>query len=149
VTEGLATLSGARARLVDLGEPHEVVDTDVAIAEAHLLAGRPDLALSTIERALSEAAAMRAATLLPSAHRVHAAALLVRGAIAEASAAVAEGLRHSDAPGVGLERGFLLAIAARIAHDNGDPDVDRLEQDAAAALESLGVVRLPVAQMTE
>ena len=145
VAEGLKTLSAARARLVDLGEPHEVVDTDVAMAEAHLLASRPDLALSTIERALAEAAAMQAATLLPSAHRVHAAALLVRGAKADASAAIAEGLRRSDAPGVGLERGFLLALAARIARDKGDPDVDRLEHDAAAALESLGVIRLPSA----
>jgi class 3 adenylate cyclase/tetratricopeptide (TPR) repeat protein len=149
VAEGLALLGTARARLVDLGEPHEVVDTDVAIAEAHLLANRPDVAVSTAEQALTDAASQRAATLLPSAHRVHAAALLARGAVAQASAAVAEGLRRSDAPGIGLERAFLLALAARIARANGDSDVDRLEQDAAAALESLGVVRLPTAGATD
>jgi hypothetical protein len=52
------------------------VDADIASAEAHLLAGRPKQALALIERALSEAASIQAATLLPSAYRVQAAARL-------------------------------------------------------------------------
>jgi hypothetical protein len=130
--------------LVDLGEPHEVVDTDVAAAEAHLLADRPERALTLIEVALTEAKSLRAATLLPSAHRVHATTLFVSGVLAPARTALAEGLRYSSSPDVGLERGLLMAVAARIAHHDQDPDADRLEQEAAAALQSLGVVRVPL-----
>ncbi len=144
VGEGLELLGRARALLVDLGEPHEVVDTDVAAAEAHLLADRPERALTLIEVALTEAKSLRAATLLPSAHRVHATTLFVSGVLAPARTALAEGLRYSSSPDVGLERGLLMAVAARIAHHDQDPDADRLEQEAAAALQSLGVVRVPL-----
>jgi class 3 adenylate cyclase/tetratricopeptide (TPR) repeat protein len=147
VDEGLELLGWARARLVDLGEPHEVVDADVAAAEAHLLAGRPQRALTLIETALTEAASLRAATLLPSAHRVHAAALFASGVVVPARTALAEGLRYSSSPDVGHERGFLLAVAARIARHDQDPDADRLEQEASAALQSLGVVRVPLPEI--
>jgi tetratricopeptide (TPR) repeat protein len=149
VDEGLELLGWARARLVDLGEPHEVVDADVAAAEAHLLAGRPARALTLIETALTEAASLRAATLLPSAHRVHAAALFASGVVVPARAALADGLRYSSSPDVGHERGFLLAVAARIARHDQDPDADRLEQEASAALQSLGVVRVPLPEVAE
>jgi class 3 adenylate cyclase/tetratricopeptide (TPR) repeat protein len=142
--EGLALLVRARTRLIDLGEPHEVVDTEIAIAEAHALAGRHQQALAMIEHALKQAAALRTATLLPSAHRVHAAALFAGGALEPARAALAEGLRHSDEPGLGHERGFLLAIAARIARLDSDPDAERLDNEASAALHSLGVVQAPL-----
>ena len=42
------------------------MDADIATAEAHLVAGRADKALTLIERALNEAASLKAATLLPS-----------------------------------------------------------------------------------
>jgi predicted ATPase/class 3 adenylate cyclase len=147
IDEGLALLGEARKRFVLLGEPHEVVDTDVAAAEAHFLAGRPQQALTLIEGALTRATALRAATLLPSAHRVHAAALFASGALASARTAVAAGLRHGSSPDVGHERGFLLAVAARIAREDQNPDADRLEQDARAALQSLGVVGLPLPEV--
>ena len=76
VPAGLAFLDQARAQLVRLREPQEVVDADIASAEAYLLAGQPEKALTVIETALAEAASLRAATLLPSARRVQAAALL-------------------------------------------------------------------------
>jgi tetratricopeptide (TPR) repeat protein len=148
VEEALMLLGQARARLVDLGEPHEVVDADVAAAEAHLLAGRPQQALNLITQALTEAASLRAATLLPSAHRVHAAAVFACGVLGSARTALAEGLRFSSSPDVGHERGFLLAVAARIARHENDPGADRLEQEAGAALESLGVVRVPLPEDT-
>ena len=144
VDEGLELLGIARARLLDLGEPHEVVDTDVAAAEAHLLAGRPKQALALIETALSEAKSLQAATLLPSAHRVHAAALFASGVLAPARSTLAEGLRYSSSPDVGHERAFLLAVAARIAQHDQDADASRLEQEARTALQSLGVVRVPL-----
>ena len=147
IDEGLELLSQARTRLVDLGEPHEVVDADIAAAEAHLLAGRTQQALAMIEQALSEAASLRAITLLPAAHRVQAGALFASGFSAPARTAVAEGLRHSSSPDVGHGRGFLLAVAAHIARHDNDPDAAELEEEARAALEALGVVGGPLPEL--
>jgi len=144
VPAGLRLLEESRAQLAKLGEPHEVVDADIASAEAHLLAGSPDLALALIKRALPDAISIRAATLLPSAYRVRAAALLATGDVAQAQTALAEGLRRSSSPDVAHERGFLLAVAARIAVLRQDPGAAQMEQEANAALGSLGVVRVPL-----
>jgi class 3 adenylate cyclase/tetratricopeptide (TPR) repeat protein len=144
VPAGLRLLEESRAQLVKLREPHEVVDADIASAEAHLLAGSPDMAIALIERALLDAASIHAATLLPSAYRVQAAALLATGEVAQAQTALAEGLRQSSSPDLAHERGFLLAVAARIAVLRQDPGAAQLEQEAHAALGSLGVVRVPL-----
>jgi predicted ATPase/class 3 adenylate cyclase len=144
VAAGLRLLQESRAQLAKLREPHEVVDADIASAEAHLLAGSPDTALALIDRALLDAASIHAATLLPSAYRVRAAALLATGDVAQARTALAEGLRQSSSPDVAHERGFLLAVAARIAVLRQDPGAAQLEQEANAALSSLGVVRVPL-----
>ena len=144
VAAGLILLEEARTELTKLREPQEVVDADIASAEAHLLAGRPGQALVLIEGALTEAASIHAATLLPSAYRVQAAAMFARGEVAQARKALAEGLRHSSSPDVAHERGFLLALAARIAEQDDDPDADRLAAQAREALELLGVVRTPL-----
>jgi ATP/maltotriose-dependent transcriptional regulator MalT len=148
VAAGLILLEEARTELIRLREPQEVVDADIASAEAHLLAGRPEQALVLIEGAVTEAAAIHAATLLPSAYRVQAAALFARGAVAEARVALAEGLRQSSSPEVAHERGFLLAVAARIARQDNDPDAHRLADEAHEALELLGVVRVPLPELS-
>jgi tetratricopeptide (TPR) repeat protein len=144
VAAGLILLEEARTELTRLREPQEVVDADIAIAEAHLLAGRPEQALALIEGALREAASIRAAALLPSAYRVQAAALFARGEVTQARTALSEGLRQSSSPDVAHERGFLLALAARIARRSHDPDADQLAEQAHQALELLGVVRAPL-----
>jgi tetratricopeptide (TPR) repeat protein len=144
VAAGLRLLQDARAQLAKLREPQEVVDADIAAAEGHLLAGSPDMALVIIERALAEASSIQAATLLPSAYRVQAAALLATGKIAQARTALAEGLRQSSSPDVAYERGFLLAVAARIAVLRQEPGAAKLEQETGEALRSLGVVRIPL-----
>jgi class 3 adenylate cyclase/tetratricopeptide (TPR) repeat protein len=144
VAAGLILLEEARSQLTRLREPHEVVDADIAAAEAHLLAGRPEQALALIEGAVTEAASIHAATLLPSAYRVQAAALLGMGELARARTALAAGLRQSSSPDVAHERGFLLAVAARIALHDQDPAAAQLEQDASGTLRSLGVVRVPL-----
>ena len=148
IQAGLMLLEQARASLVQLREPHEVVDADIASAEAHLLAGRPEDALSLIERALAEAASLHAATLLPSAHRVQAAALFALGAVEQARATLEEGLRQSSSPDVAHERGFLLAVAARLARYEANPDADRLDEQAREALEMLGVARVPLPELS-
>jgi tetratricopeptide (TPR) repeat protein len=144
VEAGLVLLDQARAQLTKLGEPQEVLETDIATAEAHLLDDRPEQALRLIQKALSAAYSLRAATLLPAAHRVQAAALFASGALAEARSAVGDGLEHSSSPDVAHERGFLLAIGARVARAQHDPDADRLAEEARSALQSLGVVRVPL-----
>jgi tetratricopeptide (TPR) repeat protein len=148
VAAGLILLEEARAELTRLREPQEVVDADIASAEAHLLAGRPKQALVLIEGAVTEAASIHAATLLPSAYRVQAAALLAMGEVARARAALAQGLRQSSSPEVAHERGFLLAVAARIARQNDDPDAELLAEQAREALELLGVVRVPLPELS-
>ncbi len=148
VPAGLRLLEAARAQLAKLREPREVVDVDIASAEAHLLAGSPNTALELIERALLDADSIHAVTLLPSAYRVQAAALLATGDVAQAQMALAEGLRRSSSPEVAHEQGFLLAVAARIAVLRQDPGATQLEQEAKAALESLGVVQVPLPQST-
>jgi tetratricopeptide (TPR) repeat protein len=149
VPAGLILLDEARTQLTKLREPHEVVDADIASAEAHLLAGRPERALALIEGALAEAASIHAATLLPPAYRVQAAALFATGEVAQARTALAEGLRQTSSPGVAHERGFLLAVAARIAVLRQDPGAAQLEQEASTALRSLGVVRVPLPRFAE
>jgi hypothetical protein len=64
--------------------------------------------------------------------------------MAQARTALAEGLRQSSSPDVAHERGFLLAVAARVARRENEPDADRLANQAREALESLGVVRVPL-----
>jgi class 3 adenylate cyclase/tetratricopeptide (TPR) repeat protein len=147
VSAGLTLLEEARTQLTRLREPHEVVDADIASAEAHLLAGRPKQALALIEGALAEAASIQAATLLPSAYRVQAAALLASGEVMQAQAALAEGLRQSSSPDVAHERGFLLAVAARIAVLRQDPGAAQLKREASEALGSLGVQRVPLPEI--
>jgi class 3 adenylate cyclase/tetratricopeptide (TPR) repeat protein len=148
VAAGLILLEEARTELTRLREPQEVVDADIASAEAHLLADRPEQALVLIEGAVTEAAAIRAATLLPSAYRVQAAALFAMGQVAQARAALAEGLRRTSSPEVAHERGFLLAVAARIARQDNDPDAELLAEQAREALELLGVVRVPLPELS-
>jgi class 3 adenylate cyclase/tetratricopeptide (TPR) repeat protein len=148
VAAGLILLEEARTELTRLREPQAVVDADIASAEAHLLAGRPEQALVLIEEAATEAASISAATLLPSAYRVQAAVLLATGDIAQARTALAKGLRQSASPDAAHERGFLLAVAARIARQDNDPDADRLAEQAREALELLGVVRVPLPELS-
>jgi tetratricopeptide (TPR) repeat protein len=144
IARGLILLEEARTEFSRLREPQEVVDTDIASAEAHLLGGRPERALALVERALTEAASIHAATLLPSAYRVQAAALFAMGDLRKAQRALTEGLRQSSSPEVAHERGFLLAVAARMAGHAEGSEAAQLEQEADDALQSLGVVRVPL-----
>jgi class 3 adenylate cyclase/tetratricopeptide (TPR) repeat protein len=144
VDEGMALLTEARARFVELGERHELVDCDVATAEAHLLAGRPQQASDLVAQALAVAAELGAATLLPSAHRVRAAALLARDDVVGARESLTAGLRLSESPDVGHERAYLLSVAARLERREAEIAADRLDAEVAATLDGLGVVSVPL-----
>ena len=96
VQTGLILLQEARAQLAKLREPQEVVDADIASAEAHLLGGSPETALTLIgERCLTPPPST---LLLPSAYRVQAAALLAMGEVVQAQTALAEGFSKARHP---------------------------------------------------
>lgn len=136
--EGGPLLDEARALFHSLHEPHEVCDTDIAVAEGHLLAGRSTEALVATQSALATVTALKAATLLPSALRVRASAQAVLGDVSGAWASLREGLAVSAAPDLAHERGFLLAVQAHLEQ------VDLADHEASAALERLGVLRAPL-----
>ena len=119
---GMGLLTAARDVFADLGEPHEVTDTDIALAEAHLMAGRPEAALEAVASAVEAARAIGAVTLLPSAYRVSAAALLELGDLPGARRSLDEGLRLGSSPDLAHERGFLLVVAARLAELAGSAE---------------------------
>jgi class 3 adenylate cyclase/tetratricopeptide (TPR) repeat protein len=136
--EGVRLLAAARALFHALHEPHEVCETDIAVAEGHLLAGRSAEALAATQSVLTTITALRAATLVPSALRVRASAQAVLGDAAGAWASLEEGLAASAAPDLAHERGFLLAVRAHLE------SVDLADHEASAALERLGVLQAPL-----
>ena len=134
---GLSRLASARSLLTALHEPHEVCDTDIAVAEAHVLAGRPAEGLAVVDRAIQEASRLGAATLLPSALRVRASAQVELGDLEGAAESLDRGLAAAAQPELAHEYGFLLAVAARL----GRPGA---AEQAAAALQRLGAVVAPL-----
>jgi tetratricopeptide (TPR) repeat protein len=136
--EGGRLLDEARALFHSLHEPHEVCETDIAVAEGHLLAGRSAEALAATQSVLATITALKAATLLPSALRVRASAQAVLGDVTGAWTSLREGLAVSAAPDLAHERGFLLAVQAHLE------SVDLADHEASAALERLGVLRAPL-----
>ncbi len=136
--EGEVLLAEARALFYALHEPHEICETDIAIAEGHLLAGRSAEALGATQTALATITGLRAATLLPSALRVRASAQAELGDLPGAWASLREGLAASAAPDLAHERGFLLAVQAHLE------SVELADHEASAALDRLGVLRPPL-----
>jgi hypothetical protein len=61
---------------------------------------------------------------------------------------LASQIDQSSSPDAAHERGFLLAVAALIARPGNDPDADRLAEQARKALELLGVVRVPLSELS-
>jgi tetratricopeptide (TPR) repeat protein len=150
--EARALLTSARELFDALHEPHEACETDIALAEAEVIAGRPREALDLVDSALQTADRLGAATLLPAALRVRASALVELGDLRAAGDAVQQGLAASESPDLAHERGFLLAVDARrlaLAHGNdGNGAADGATTGPAArageALARLGVVVAPL-----
>jgi tetratricopeptide (TPR) repeat protein len=142
--EALSLLSQARDDLTELGEPHEAVDAEAAIAESLLVEGRAHEALVLADQALARARTLGASTLLPTLARVRGLALLDHGDVVEAVAALDSGLEASAEPDARHEQAFLLAARAAAARRAGDPAAADYEQRSSELLTFLGVVRLPV-----
>ncbi len=141
---GLEYFADARARFLELGEPHEIVDTDAAIAECHLLQGQWQRARETADDALARATSLGAAQIMPTLRRIRGIAMLQAGQVDDANKELTEGLRQSDSPDVAHERGFLLAALADAARVRDDPSADQLAAQADHQLAGLGVVARPV-----
>ncbi len=142
--DGMARFAEARRRFMELGEPHEVVDTDAAIAECLLLHGDWNQAHETATDALARATSLGAAQIVPTLRRIRGVALMQAGQVDDAHDELTEGLRHSEAPDVAHERGFLLAALADVARLRGDPSADQLAADGELVLAGLGVVTRPM-----
>jgi hypothetical protein len=70
----------------------------------------------------------------------------VLGDVPGAWASLREGLAASAAPDLAHERGFLMAVRARLVSVDlaGHESVELADHEASAALDRLGVVRAPL-----
>jgi class 3 adenylate cyclase/tetratricopeptide (TPR) repeat protein len=141
--EGLARFEEARARFTELGEPQELIDTDVARAECLQLQGTWQEALDLAADTLERASAVGAQTLLPTIHRIRGFALIEAGRLDEARGELETGLAMSDAPSSRHERGFVLLGLAEVAAQQGDPGAADTARESAQVLAALGVVATP------
>jgi len=137
VDEGTELLREARARLVELGDPSEVLETDAALAWTALEAGQAERAAGLAAEAAERAESLDLIQLLPWLLRLHAAALadLGRGAAALELLQRARQLAESQSR---VELGLVLAELSRVCRDLG-----RTEEAAAYA----SAAEAPLAQL--
>jgi tetratricopeptide (TPR) repeat protein len=131
VEEAVALVRDARTRFEELGEPEEVVNSDLVLAEVLQDAGRSHEAgeiLAGVD------AGHRSATHQRLVGRQHAHA----GRVDAARSAFAAGLELAEHGEDRLEQALVLAELARLAHYQGT-DADLIGRRAEQALASLGV----------
>lgn len=138
--EGTDLIRRARARLVELGEPAEVLETDAALAWTALEAGSPDHAATLAAEAARRAESGDVVQLLPWLWRLHAAALADLGQPSAALEILQRALdvakTHSR-----VELGFVLAELSRICRRLGSTEqADQYATAAEAAFAHLGFV---------
>jgi tetratricopeptide (TPR) repeat protein len=123
------------------GYRSRVFETRVRIAEAHMLAGEPDVALAQAAVALQMATELGGVPeRLPLLHRVRAFALVARGQVDEAAAALDDSLGAARARLAHDE--VALTLDARVKLDRllgEEPDPAAVEQ-SRSILEQLGVL---------
>jgi class 3 adenylate cyclase/tetratricopeptide (TPR) repeat protein len=133
VPGGVALIEQARQGIVAIDEQEELPATDLALAEARLIAGDPEGCL-----VLSEQAPAADDVVLPAWHRVRGYALLTLGQPDAAEAELRAGLAAAEAQdnryAGALNQLGLGAVLREPA----------LADAARAVLDELGVVRLPV-----
>jgi class 3 adenylate cyclase/tetratricopeptide (TPR) repeat protein len=138
--DGLALLATARARLDDLGEAAEVLETDAATALALLLRGDPGAAVDLATAAAARADALDAGHLLPWLLRLQGAGLADLGLLDEANAVLERALGLADSQSR-VELGFVLDELVRVAEARGDEVVaGRYRAEREAAFDLLGFV---------
>ena len=133
VPGGVALIEEARQGIVAIDEPEELPATDLALAEASLIAGDPEgcLGLSAEPPSADDA-------VLPAWHRVRGYALLALGRSEAAEVELRAGVAAAEAQDnryAGALNQLGLAVVL------GDPG---LADEARSVLEELGVARLPV-----
>ncbi len=141
--EGGEMMRRARARLEELGEPAEVVETDAAIAWTQLEHGDAADAARVAASAASRAEELDAGWLLAWLLRLQGAALSDMGNTDEARALLGRALDLADRH-CRIERGFVLAELARLSGRSGSgAETVFLAQRAEAAFDELGFVGSP------
>ena len=133
----------ATARLTKLGESQEVVDVEVAVAEAYVLAGDGPAALASADEVLARADE-GSATLLPTLHRIRGFALLAAGDTSGARTAFETGLALGTSPVTRHEQAFLQAGSRGSRRARATPRPTACSRRASRPCESLGVVSAPL-----
>jgi hypothetical protein len=129
--------------LVQLGLAAEVLETDIGIAEALLLAGDAPGAQALAVDAAARAEGLGAGYLLPTLQRLQGAALADAGRLHDARLVLDEALRSCELQGR-IESGFVLAELSRVARDLGDDGAGaELAARSERALDELGFVGSP------
>jgi class 3 adenylate cyclase/tetratricopeptide (TPR) repeat protein len=147
--DALRHLDAALTAFHDLGARAEVIETEVRLAEAHLLAGDADVALALADRAAEGARALGGVSMsAPALLRIRGAALLRLGDLPAARDALEAALATARAREATFDEALCLRAMADLIQDGGaaalpDRSLEQLHADSAALLWGLGVRRAP------
>lgn len=140
-TGALDLLETALAEYLDLGARVEVIETQVRIADAHLLNADPETALLIADQALEGARGLGGvAAQLPPIHRVRGYALLALRDHEPARSAFEAALRAARARDATFEVAMSLRALSVWGDIDGDSAATGLRADSDELLRGLGVV---------
>lgn len=138
--EGTELLRRARARLLELGEQAEVLETDAALAWTALEAGHAEQAAELAAEAAERAESSDVVQLLPWLLRLQGAALADLGDRAAAFDILQRARQHAEKHSR-VELGFVLAELSRICRQGGSlKEATEYARAAEPALAQLGFV---------
>ena len=142
--EAAELLEEARRGAYDAGAATQVVEAEARLAELHVLRGEPDEALRALENAVRRSDAKEGvAAQEPLLHRVRGYALLQRGEVEAARAALEQSLEAARSRDADYERALAERALIDLAEVEGvEPDRELVATNAAT-LDALGVERLP------
>jgi class 3 adenylate cyclase/tetratricopeptide (TPR) repeat protein len=129
---------------LDIGARVEAIETQIRIAEAHVVRGDPATALLVADRALERARALGGvAAQMPTIHRVRGLALRAVGDVAAARAAFEAGLRAARSRDAIFDVALALRAVGELASQDGDPAAAVMVRESDEILRRLGVVARP------
>lgn len=139
--EACRLLGEATAEALHVGGNVEALEATARLAECHLLAGDPRLALEVADGALASARALGGvAAQSPLLHRVRGAALARMGDVAEAGAALEQSVRAARQRDADYEVALTYRVLAGLGLAVEDLGPDEIAARSAAMFDRLGVV---------
>lgn len=142
--ESLELLDAGRVAWEEIGAEVQAQEAQARIAESHVLRGDAEAALELADDALGRAGSREGvAAQSPLIHRVRGYALMQRGELVEARAALDESLRSAAARQAGYEHALTQRALVQLAEMEGAPPPRDLVEESREVFERLDVVRLP------